>query len=39
MRQPQAVNATGAQTEMRVPRMTPSDRNRPRVAVVWMKLV
>src|SRR6476469_1555331 len=34
-RQPQAANAS-APMAVRVPRITISDRNRPRVAVVWI---
>ena len=35
MRQPQALNSSGL-IETRQPRMTSSDRKRPRVAVVWI---
>ena len=38
MRQPHASNAS-TPTDSRTTRITSSDRNRPIVAVVWMKLV
>src|SRR5438046_8023229 len=38
MRQPQASNAAGS-IAVRTPRITSSDRNRPRVAVVWIQAV